>query len=71
MLKIHNNDRATIYLNGTKVRTCSGFSPTFRLTPLGENGARALREGKNVIAIEIENEKHPHFLDAGLIDYRP
>lgn len=70
MLKIHNNDRARVYLNGKLVRDCGGHSPTYRLTPLGEHGAKALVPGKNTIAIEIENEKHPHFLDAGLINYR-
>ena len=71
MLKIHNNDRAKVYLNGKLVRECGGHSPTYRLTPLGKKGAQALVAGKNWIAIEIENERHPHFLDAGLIDYRP
>jgi len=71
MLKIQNNDSATIYINGKLARRCGGFSPLARLTLLGEKGQQALVKGKNVIAVEIENNKHPHFLDIGLIDMRP
>jgi hypothetical protein len=70
-LRIHNNDRATIFINGKQVRQEGGHSPSYRWSPLGEVGKQALRRGENVIAVLCEQERHKPFVDVGLLELKP
>lgn len=71
MLRIQANDSVTVYLNGVRVRQEGGHSPDYRLSYLGPEAARALKKGENVIAVTVQRQRHPVFMDVGLIDMTP
>ncbi|NOT61121.1 MAG: hypothetical protein HOP19_12955, partial [Acidobacteria bacterium] len=70
-LRLHNNERVTVFLNGRQVRQEGGHSPGYRWSPLGELGKLALRKGENVIAVVCEKGQHKTFVDAGLVELKP
>jgi hypothetical protein len=70
-LWIQANDRVSVYINGVGVRQEGGHSPGYRWTYLGPEAARVLRKGENVIAVTVQRQRHPIFMDVGLIDMRP
>ena len=70
-MRIHNNDRATVFINSVQVRQEGGYSPGYRWSPLGEEGKQALRKGENVIAVVCEQDRHKAFIDVGLVDLKP
>ena len=71
MMRIHNNDRATVFINGVQVRQEGGHSPDYRWSPLGDVGKQALRKGENVIAVLCEQDRHKAFIDLGLVELKP
>jgi arylsulfatase A-like enzyme len=70
-LRLHNNERVTVFLNGQQVRQEGGHSPGYRWSPLGDKGKQALRKGANVIAVVCEKGQHKTFVDVGLIELKP
>jgi arylsulfatase A-like enzyme len=70
-LRVHANDRVVVYLNGKEVRAEGGHSPSYRLSYLGSEAAKLLRNGENMIAVSCEKQRHPPFVDVGLIEMRP
>jgi hypothetical protein len=71
VMRIHNNDRATVFINGVQVRQEGGHSPDYRWSPLGVAGKQALRQGENVIAVVCEKAQHKAFVDVGLLELKP
>jgi hypothetical protein len=67
---LQNNDNATLYLNGVEVSREKGHSTGYRLSPLGQAGRGALREGENLLAVRCEQKGRRHFIDVGLVDMR-
>ncbi len=70
-LRLHNNDRATVFINGVQVRQEGGNSPGYHWSPLGEAGKRALRKGENVITVLGEQDRRKAFIDVGLLELKP
>jgi hypothetical protein len=70
-LRLHNNERVTVFLNGQQVRQEGGHSLGYRWSPLGDKGKQALRRGENVIAVVCEKGQHKTFVDVGLIELKP
>lgn len=69
-MRIHNNDNATVFINGVQVRREGGHSPDYRWSPLNEIGKQALRKGENVIAVVCEKAQHKAFVDVDLIELK-
>lgn len=70
-MRVHNNERVTVFINGQQVRQEGGHSPGYRWSPLGDVGKQALRKGENVIAVVCEKGQHKTFVDVGLIELKP
>lgn len=70
-LRLHNNERVTVFLNGQQVRQEGGHSPGYRWSPLGDVGKQALHKGENVIAVVCEKGQHKTFVDVGLVELKP
>jgi hypothetical protein len=70
-LRLHNNERVTVFINGVQVRQEGGTSPGYRWSPLGEIGKQSLRKGANVIAVVCEKGQHKAFVDVGLVELKP
>lgn len=64
------NDNYELFINGERVTSVAGVSPSYRLTPTHRNASDLLRKGKNVIAFHSQNVSGPGFVDLGLVQER-
>lgn len=62
-LRIHHDEDAEVYLNGTKVVTLTGYTSEYEAV---EFPAEALRAGRNTMAIHCQQTKGGQYIDAGL-----
>ena len=69
-LRIHHDENATVYLNGTKVAEVPGYSGSYSDLPL-DLPAGLLKKGQNVLAVHCHQTEGGQYIDVGLIDYRP
>ena len=68
VLRIFHDEDATVILNGTEIAKLGGHTTGYALV---EIDAKALKIGKNVIAIEVKQTKGGQFIDAGIMDETP
>ena len=66
-LRVFHDDDAEVYINGDLVATLPGANGAYEFVPLGEQ-ARALRAGRNTIAVHVHNTRGAQFIDLGLVD---
>ena len=66
-LKIWFDDNIEVYLNGTRIYNYEGWTNKFKYIPLEAAAKKALRKGKNVLAIHCANTAGGAWLDAGLV----
>jgi hypothetical protein len=69
-LRVHHDDGAEVWVNGTLAAVLPGYSTTYVLVPLEAAGRAALREGENVFAIHVRQTRGGQYLDAGLVEVR-
>ena len=62
-LRIHHDEDAQVYLNGTKVATLTGYTSEYEAV---EIPAEALRAGRNTMAIHCRQTRGGQYIDAGL-----
>ena len=67
-LRIHHDEDAEVYLNGEKVATVSGFTVNYTVLPLAEKAVKALRAGKNILAIHCHQTTGGQYIDVGLAE---
>lgn len=67
MLRIHHDEDAQVYLNGTLVASLRDYTTGYRHIALNETGRAALRPGRNSIAIHCRQTRGGQFIDAGLV----
>ncbi len=65
-LKLNHDDNINLYLNGKKIYTKVGWTSNFQYIALSDSDKRALKKGKNVIAIHLVNTAGGRYLDFGL-----
>jgi putative heme-binding domain-containing protein len=68
-LRLHHDEDAEIYLNGIEVARIARWTTGYIELPLGADGRRALRNGRNVLAIHCRQNSGGQYIDAGLIGY--
>jgi hypothetical protein len=68
-LRLHHDEDAEIYLNGIEIGRVTRWTTGYGEVPLGEAGIRALRSGRNVLAIHCRQQNGGQYIDAGLIEY--
>ena len=66
-LRIFHDDDAEVYVNGELVATLPGANGAYEFVPLGDH-ARALRAGKNTIAVHVHQARGGQYFDLGLVD---
>jgi putative heme-binding domain-containing protein len=69
VLRIHHDEDATVYLNGQMVARLPRSTTEYIETPLGDDAVRALRAGRNVLALHCRQTRGGQYIDAGLIEY--
>lgn len=70
-LSIHHDDEAEVYINGELVAQFDKWTTNYKLSPLDERAAKALKPGRNVIAVHCRQDAGNQFIDAGIIEYQP
>ena len=69
-LKLQHDDNAEVYLNGRKVLSV-GWLGKYRYFPLDEAALKLLRQGKNILAIHVEDTGGDSWMDAGMVTELP
>jgi hypothetical protein len=69
-LRVYHDEDATIYLNGQRAADVSGFTTDYVLIPLPPAAAKALRAGKNTIAVHCRQTIGGQGIDVGIVDAR-
>jgi len=62
----HDED-VTIAINGVEAATVPGYSTGYVMVPVGEQAARTLRPGSNVIAVRCLQTKGGQAIDVGIV----
>ena len=69
-LRIHHDEAATVYLNGTKIAEVSGHTNAYGDLPVTLSPG-LLKKGENVLAVHCHQTTGGQYIDVGLVDYRP
>jgi hypothetical protein len=67
-LRVHHDEDAQVYLNGTLIATLPGYESGYVEVELGEKMNRALRPGKNVLAVHCRQTDGGQYIDVGIVD---
>ncbi|MBC3788002.1 glutaminase family protein [Spirosoma utsteinense] len=67
LLSINHDDDVEVYLNGIKILTRSGYLSEYINLPLSQEGQKALRTGKNVLAVHCTSPRGGSFIDVGIV----
>ncbi|RYF57307.1 MAG: DUF5127 domain-containing protein, partial [Cytophagaceae bacterium] len=68
LLSLNHDDEVTIYLNGTRILNKSGYISEYIYLPLSPEGQKALRPGKNVLAVHCVSPYGGSFIDVGIVN---
>lgn len=65
------DDNAEIYLNGTRIHSAKGVARKFQYLALDAQLRALLKQGKNVLAVHVENTGGDAFVDVGIAAKMP
>ncbi|MBC8152056.1 MAG: DUF4965 domain-containing protein [Bacteroidetes bacterium] len=68
LLSLNHDDEVDLYLNGTKILSKPGYISEYVYLPLSVEGQKALRTGKNVLAVHCLSPRGGSFIDVGLVN---
>jgi len=67
-LLIHHDDDTEIFLNGAEAARFEKWSVYYRIVPLGDAGAKALKVGENTLALHCRQTGGGQYIDVHVID---
>jgi hypothetical protein len=65
---LHHDDDVELYVNGVLALTSAGWTSTYETFSLSVAGQKALKPGKNVIAIHCHQNSGGQYIDFGLVN---
>ncbi|MCK8493414.1 DUF4965 domain-containing protein [Spirosoma sp. RP8] len=68
LLSLNHDDDVDIYLNGTKILSKADYVSEYVLLPLSAEGQKALKTGKNVLAVHCVSPRGGSFIDVGIVN---
>src|SRR5262249_51105689 len=70
MVRLHHDEDADGYINGVLAAKEAGYVTAYKLVPLTAAGRKALKQGKNTIAIFCRQTSGGQYIDAGLVEVK-
>jgi hypothetical protein len=70
MLRIHHDEDADVYINGVRAARLTGFTTDYVEVPLTAEGRKALKAGKNAIAVHCHQTGGGQYIDVGLVEVK-
>jgi len=67
-LLIHHDERARVFINGTRVLDKEGFTTEYHVIPLTDDARAALQTGDNLLAVHCSQTGGGQFIDVHLVD---
>ena len=67
LLSLNHDDEIDIYLNGIKILSKPGYISEYVYLPLSADGQKALRTGRNVLAVHCLSPRGGSFIDVGIV----
>ncbi|MFD2935702.1 glutaminase family protein [Spirosoma flavum] len=68
LLSISHDDDVVIYLNGAKILDKPDYTNEYIYLPLSSAGQKALRKGKNILAVHCVSPRGGSFIDVGIVN---
>jgi len=68
-LRVHHDEDAQVYLNGTAVASLDGYSAGYLLVPLDEEAASLLHSGENLLAVHVTQTRGGQYIDVGIVEW--
>lgn len=68
LFRVHHDEDVEIYLNGVKAAESRGYTVDYVPLPLSKQGADALVEGENVLAVHCKQTGGGQYIDVGLVE---
>jgi hypothetical protein len=68
LMSINHDDDVVVYLNGTKILDKPDYINEYIYLPLSDAGQKAIRKGKNVLAVHCVSPRGGSFIDVGIVN---
>ncbi len=69
-LVVHHDDDAEVYINGTLVAKLPSYVGDYENLDLNPEALKALKQGKNMIAVHCHQKSGGQFIDVGIVDVK-